>query len=274
MAGRVLDRAQLKPIDWPDLVRLGAPSDGGYVVPTAQVKQATVLLSLGIKYDWSFEKAFIAVNEAAVTIIGVDPSVGPASFARRAVANAMAIVREALAGRRKQRRKAVAAFLNSLDYFRFFGRRHRHIRKAVSGTDSDTEVTLATLLASAGHTGQHRAFLKMDIEGAEYGVIPDIVRSADRIGAMVAEFHRVNRNADAMNLAIAELLRHFWIVHIHGNNYGGCDEVNGFPDFVEITFVNKAVAAAPAVPVSRVYPVPGLDFPNLPTRPDYPLRFD
>jgi hypothetical protein len=41
-----LDRRQLRPIEHPDLIRLGLPKDGGYVVPEACVRQSTVLLSL------------------------------------------------------------------------------------------------------------------------------------------------------------------------------------------------------------------------------------
>src|SRR5262245_45959977 len=41
-----------------DLVRLGRPFDGGYVVNERAVRQSRYLLSFGINDDWSFEEDF------------------------------------------------------------------------------------------------------------------------------------------------------------------------------------------------------------------------
>ena len=273
-AMETIDRTQLKPIHYPDLIRLGALRDGGYVVPEVHVKRSTVLLSLGMKQNWSFEKDFAAANTAGVRVIGVDPGVGPRLFARQLASSAWGIVRDSLGNNRRRIRAHMAVLRNSLDYFWFFGVRHHHIRKAVAGSLTTTTITMGRLLEMSHAAGPHAVFLKMDIEGAEYAVVPDIGSLHERINCIVAELHRLGRKAATANRTIAQLLQHFRIVHIHGNNYSDYDAVNDFPDAVEITFVNKALCPEPAVPTRREYPTPGLDFPNRPARPDHQLRFE
>lgn len=42
-----------------DLIRLGKDNDGGYLVTRSSILKATVLVSLGINDDWSFERDLI-----------------------------------------------------------------------------------------------------------------------------------------------------------------------------------------------------------------------
>jgi hypothetical protein len=275
----VIDRRQLKPVEHHGLVRLGRPGDGGYVVPDAQVTDARVLLSLGMKDDWSFDRDFVRANPG-VRVICVDPSVGPRFFARRIATSLAAILGGSLTGRRTHVRRHIARLRNDFDYFVFFAgsRRHlrkrRHVQKKVSGHDTATDVTVASLLETAVVERDHSVFLKMDIEGAEYGLIPGIVDQASRFSCIVAEFHGLNRKAGLFNRSIALLRRHFQIVHIHGNNYSRYDAANHFSDAVEITFVNLALMPGEPVLSQREYPRADLDRPNHPGRPDHPLRFD
>jgi hypothetical protein len=267
-----VDRRQLRPIEHRDLIRLGPPRDGGYVVPDAMVRRSAVLLSLGMKQDWSFERAFVAINER-VRVIGVDPSVTPRLFAAQIVASVVRYAGSAIA-RPRRARKHLATLRNSADYFSFFRGRHQHVRKAVTAADSASEITLGTLLHAAPAGAPYPVFLKMDIEGAEYAVVPDIVRFRHLINCVVAEFHHLGRKPAVFNQAIAQLLEHFRIVHVHGNNYSAYDAGNDFPTAVEITLVNSDLLDTAAGPATRAYPRPEIDFPNAPGRPDYSLRFD
>ena len=241
-------------------------------MPEALVRQSAVLLSLGVNEDWSFDRAFVALNPEA-RVVAVDHSVGPAWFMKRTAEGLLGVLSSVARGGGRPTRKPLAVARNSVDYFRFFSAPHRHIAKRAAGRDSESEITIASLLDLAGG-GDHRVFLKMDVDGAEYALVPDIVAHERRINGLVAEFHGVTRKADRFNDAVARLRRHFRIVHIHGNNYGAYDAVNDFPDAVEITFVNAALIADPPTPSRHAYPRPDLDRPNHPRRPDYPLRFD
>ena len=269
----MLDRKQLTPSVHPDLIRLGVPRDGGYVVPEAQVRESTVLLSLGIREDWSFDRAFIAMNPA-VRVIGVDHSVGPAWFAKRIGRTLAGALAAGLRGNRRTLRKQVAALRGAVDYFVFFAAPHRHVRKRAAAADSGVGIGLPTLLAMAAVDRDHGAFLKIDVEGSEYDLIRDIVGCERRIGAMVVEFHGLSRRAARFNQAIAQLLQHFRVVHVHGNNYAAYNPEHDFPDAVEVTFVHRALTTNPPVASRHTYPRPGLDYPNAPGRPDYSLRFE
>ena len=213
-----IDRHQLRPIEHPGLIRLGLPRDGGYVVPEAEVRNATVLLSLGMNQDWSFDRAFVAAN-AGARVIGVDHSVGPSLFARQIAGSLLDIPLDSLRNRRHVR-KDIAVLRNSIDYFLFFGARHRHIRKRVARNDSASAVSVASLCDMAGANSGRTVFLKMDIEGAEYDLVPDIVGCEGRINCLVVEFHPLSKRVGVFNRSVAQLLEHFRIVHIHGNNYG------------------------------------------------------
>ena len=63
-----------KPINIDDLIRLGRPEDGGYVISGRCVEQSRVLVSFGISEDWSFDEAFLCANRRT-TGIGIDGSV-------------------------------------------------------------------------------------------------------------------------------------------------------------------------------------------------------
>jgi hypothetical protein len=253
-----------------DLMRLGLRRDGGYVVPAAAVERTAVLLSLGVRRDWSFEKAFAAAN-TEVRVIGVDPSVDPRFFARQLTKGVVGLVKSGGFNRRK-RKHHVAMVRNAIDYFWFFVLRHRHLTLSVADHDGPGHVTVGSLVTLAAKT-EHRIFLKMDIEGSEYGIVPDIVQHHASINCIVAEFHRVGQRSTLFNEAVATLQRRFDIVHLHGNNYRPYDTSHDFPDTVEMTLVNRALMVEPIVASTWQYPRAGLDFPNNPSLPDYQLRF-
>ncbi len=49
--------ADFRPQDVGDLMRVGRPYDGGYVVPRSALMAADHMISVGINDDWSFERA-------------------------------------------------------------------------------------------------------------------------------------------------------------------------------------------------------------------------
>jgi hypothetical protein len=266
-----VDRRRLHPRVRHDLVRLGLSKDGGYVVPAEAIASTTVLLSLGMKEDWSFEVAFLNANPA-VRVIGVDPSVGPRFFGAQAVRGAAGWVSSVARGERKRTRH-LTRLRTALHYFWFFGVRHRHVVARLTSADGPGTVSVGALIEQAG-ADERRVFLKMDIEGGEYDVVDDLIAHEDRINCIVGEFHRIGQKAVAFNTALAALQRAFAVVHVHGNNYRPFDADNGVPDTVEITLLNRALMPADAAETPWPYPRPGLDFPNRPNAPDYALRFD
>ena len=62
----VINTKNLRPIESTDLIRLGRPNDGGYVIPKKIFSFCDGLLSYGINKDWSFEKDFWKKNPNAI----------------------------------------------------------------------------------------------------------------------------------------------------------------------------------------------------------------
>lgn len=268
-----LDKRQLRPIAYDGLERIGTAGDGGYVVDGRLVDAATGILSLGLGYEWTFDDAVRVRNPRAV-IIGVDPTIHPAWFARRWLTSSLKVLAYRVLGRQDRVERYRWWRAVSRAYFRLFRGPIRHVRKAVAAADGRDAISIPTLLGMLGDVPPHGAVVKMDIEGAEYAVIPALCDHAARLSMVAGEFHDVGTQPERFNRGIARLLEHFRIVHVHGNNCAPWSSAEGFPEVLEITFVHRALCPSPERPSRRPCPDPVLDAPNDPTRPDFVLTFD
>jgi hypothetical protein len=272
------DLAPYRPIALDDLVRVGRDHDGGYVVSRRSVDAARALVGLGISDDWSFEEAFARSNPG-VRVVGVDGSVSPGVFRRRALAHLTGAAGWLLRARRQRLRDEWGAaqreFGIARDMARFFDGRRRHfVPRYFAPTDAPTAVSWPTLarrydlLAPGGGTD---VFLKMDIEGAEYETLDGVLPYADRLAGVVVEFHDLDREWDRFVALMDALLGPLAVAHLHGNN---CDAVipgTATPKVVEVSFVNRRLLTAPAVPSTATYPLPGLDMRCSTEQPEHVL---
>lgn len=55
-----------QPFECKNYVRLGKDHDGGYIVNRHDIEKSDILVSFGIKDDWSFEKDFSKVNDCEI----------------------------------------------------------------------------------------------------------------------------------------------------------------------------------------------------------------
>lgn len=85
------------------------------------------------------------------------------------------------------------------------------------------------------------------------------------------EFHDTDPLRDLFLKQIHDILIHFEIIHIHGNNFGGVAS-DGLPELLEITFLNRKFVTDSVRRRDRL-PIAGLDVANMPTEPDLPLVF-
>lgn len=228
------------------LVRVGPEEDGGYVIGANALARAKRLVSGGLFDDWRFEIDFQARTGCEMDCY--DPSVTPKFWAKRYYAYAMAV----RAGRTKPR-----DFLRYFEFNRFFdGRRNRHHQSYLTyptwGTDLRTAI---------GQASDASVFLKIDIEGSEYRVLPDIIARQDAISGFVIEFHDVDLHMDRISRFIDDAALWFFVEHLHINNYGALAP-NGLPTAIEMSFGRvDRVSNGDEVPVAA-YPLPGLDVPN------------
>jgi FkbM family methyltransferase len=153
---------------------------GGWNIATDRLDASSVIYSFGVGEDASFDLALI--ERCGVTIHGFDPT--PRSIewvARNNMPPGFVMHPYGLADSDGE-----AKFCPPVD--------PSHVshtildRKETSGQAIRVPVKrLATIMAELGH--QRIDVLKMDIEGAEYGVIDELARGAIRPGQILVEFH-------------------------------------------------------------------------------------
>lgn len=240
----------LWPVRCDALIRVGKDHDGGYLLDKRNLAEADNLLSFGVNDDWSFEAAVLGTRPMPVT--AYDGSVGSGVLLKRAI--------KSLAQPHPVRAFA-SSFAAYLDYGRFFSENRTHIRKFVGPRDAEGVVSLDSAIRNAAG-GSRRLLIKMDIEGAEYRLLDDLVRHADEVAGLVLEFHDVDLHIARIRAFIAAFP--LALVHTHVNNYGSVG-LDGIPTVVECSFTSA--------PVDRTTFVAGLphalDMPNHPGLEDF-----
>jgi hypothetical protein len=269
----VVDKKALQPVVCADIARLGGDSDGGYPVPLAAIRHATLLISCGLSIDWAFERDVCRINPG-IAIDAYDHTVGKKLFRKFVARGLFSVIGRLLAGSPSGARKSYKKLCMAIDYFRFFSGKVQHHQNRVWYNRDRNSVTLTDMLNRASNNSACSVFAKIDIEGSEYRILPDLVDHAERFSGMVVEFHDVDICAEQFNACLRELKRHFYVVHVHGNNYGDLSLNHELPVALEISFIHKSLLPpSPALLQVRL-PIPGLDRPNDPSQPDYPLCFD
>lgn len=270
------DLESIRPTPLREMARLGDPNDGGYVIPETCIKESRTLVSLGLAHNWSFDDRFTAENHAFV--IGVDGSLTAWGFVRRAIQKFRHGVGYLLTLEFTKARQRIARSRNLLRWgYRFFIRpsdaTHRMLKLYVSSRVGEGYVSLAELLAGRPHAPL-AVFLKMDIEGSEYEVIPEICSVARIFNGLAIEFHELGSRGEEFAAAIQALKQSFTIVHVHANNIGGVIADTDLPVTLEITFLNSALLGRNTVRTPfPSFPLAGLDEPCSPKRPDLRLAF-
>jgi hypothetical protein len=271
------DIKRLKPIYPTDLIRLGRKRDGGYVVNQRALNAATVLLTFGISTDWSFEADwFKSRNHRPVYLEAYDYSVDLKSFLSRSLQSFRAV----FSTKRKWK-----TFLFGLHFLRvaikfklFFQPPFKKFyRLGVSGTPQPGFINLDTVFSQMPiPPTANSVILKMDIEGAEYGIIQDILKFRSYLAMLIIEFHDLEENGPAMERAIQILEQMGYVItHVHPNNGGGVIPSTGLPKLLEMTFAKSSWFTKDELygPNNRHYPIPGLDYPCISYLPELSMGF-
>jgi hypothetical protein len=252
-----------------DLIRVGNAFDGGYVLPRAAVTATQAVLSLGVEADWSFEEAMLAHNPG-ITLTCVDGTTGPDVIRARVRRD----LRRALVRLRGGKVLRMLRLLNRHEEFKVFFARHDFLKLMVAPESGPGLATVDELLARVrGADPQRWVLLKMDIEGAEYEVLPAVADRLQRVTALAIEFHQLDRNWGRFEAIMAALAPTFYVAHIHGNNNDKTVPGTQVPLTIEITLMNRALVGQLPPPATAGYPLAGLDAPNQPRRPDMVLDF-
>jgi len=252
----------LAPLIVGELIRIGNLNDGGYVIPKRSILEVDTLVSLGVSTDWSFDEHFKRLNPR-LQIHAYDHTISEKFFRRRVRRKILPFLL------RKIPRNDFTERLRALRSYRtFFSGDVKHFAERIHNrADTPRDATLDRVFA---RTSSSKIFLKIDIEGSEYRIVDSILKYVDRIEGIVIEFHNTDPLREVFCKAVKKLQTKFDVVHVHGNNYEPVAEDN-LPEVLEVTFAKtEAVRTG-----ERRYllPLPGLDNPNNPARPDYELQF-
>jgi len=268
------------PVPVDDLVRIGRACDGGYVVSLRTVANADLLIGLGINDDWSFESDYLNRFPDA-HLVAVDGSVSTGFFRRRAILDGVDAVRYAMRGQLSNARQALESTRRngqvSSEFRKFFSHPNRRFVKEMLSQGGIGGFCWSDLIriVESDVPMPTRYFVKMDIEGAEFRVLPELLPYADRISGLAIEFHNCDLLWERLMEIIDQLSEAFVIVHTHGNNWGGLIKGTGVPEVLELSLAHRSLVTPEELERinDRQYPLPILDAPNRQEKPDHPLRF-
>jgi hypothetical protein len=181
--------------------RLGANSDGGYVLGELVDNNYDCYISAGISDEESFSRDFInKYNMNKSNSFGFDGTI--------------------------------------VDYPYQYTDKISFIKKNINNFNDDNNNNLTLLLDT-----YNNIFLKMDIEGGEYPWL--LAMSEDQLSKftqIVIEFHGLTNDGWGCTYndkvtCLEKLARTHYIIHAHGNNHSPV--INGIPDVIELTYINK-----------------------------------
>ena len=211
---------KLKPQFETELIRLGKNNDGGYLIPKKSLNSSNKLYSFGLDDDYSFEKDFY--KKTNVEVVCYDQSVNFKFF-----------LKPFLFGH-------FSKLFKYIGYSFFFdGKKRKHLKKNIipRGTFKfDYEADSADIDSIIKEDPSNDIFFKIDIEGAEYRILRQLIKHSSHISGLVIEFHDCDLNLDK----IINFVENFelQIVHIHVNNWSYISS-SGLPQCLEITFSPK-----------------------------------
>jgi hypothetical protein len=125
-------------------------------------------------------------------------------------------------------------------------------------------------LEIAKNLGSAPFILKVDIEGAEYDIVEQIVLLNEKIPVLLIEFHETEKYRQLFESSLELLKQKYILSHTHVNNYDGLSG-DGIPKTLELTFCNRDYYSGEQTVIEL--PVAGLDQVSAPNRPDVFLKF-
>ncbi len=204
------------------LIRIGKNNDGGYLVCKNSVIKSKILLSFGISDDFSFEKDFSKLNNCK--IYAFDPTSTNTFFIKN-------IIKYILKLQLFLSIKKIVNFCNFVSFFK--NKKNILIRKKIGkgGSLKSESISFNNILNICDHKSD--IYLKIDIEGAEYRILDEIIANSKMINGIAIEFHDADINIDKIINFIDRL--ELKLVHIHPNNYSEIGS-NNIPSSLELTF--------------------------------------
>ncbi len=181
---------------------------GGWTFNPDIINEDSIIYSLGIGEDISFDLCMI--KEYNCNIFAFDPTPKSIDFLKRQV----------LPERYQYKEYAITDYNGKLELF--FPQNPKHVSLSVIKKNTTSNKfscrRIKTIMRKFNHT--HIDILKMDIEGAEYDVIKNILYEKVKFRQLLVEFHnRMEPNGDKKLKETIKLLKEngYYIFHISNN---------------------------------------------------------
>lgn len=267
----------LNPIKLEDLIRIGKQNDGGYVIREQDIYATDVLVSLGVSFDWSFEKDFLIRNNK-IKIKTFDGSTGFKYFKFNIKTRLKAFLKNRDRKSFINLIKRVRLALNFAVFFKFnLSSKVIHTEKFVGKIHSVFDdfhknygykpefIKFSDVLIES----LDNVFLSIDIEGSEYELLSELCEYSNNLTALNIEFHNVNENLETIERFIGNL--NMQLIHTHVNNFGPI--VDGIPTVLELSFSNMKNQKS-KIQYSLVNQLPiEIDQSNNPDKKDFIVNF-
>jgi hypothetical protein len=196
------------------IIRIGSIRDGGYFVTKRMVENSTFLISAGISYNAEFERDFKNINPNC-RIIMIDGSYNFISYFLRPFYWFFF-------------KKSYKSKISSLIDMILLKNEEIFIKKFI-GTPSG--ISLSFLIDK--YIDEELGYLKMDIEGSEYGLLDEIINFRRQFNGISIEFHNVPEHIDEINNFISSI--NMGLIGLKINEIGGL-AANGIPNTIELCF--------------------------------------
>jgi len=258
----------LKPKYTTHLERVGKNNDGGYIIPSKSIEDTDHLFSFGMYDDWSFEFDFKKKNPNTKIIV-FDKSVNLYFWIKRLVKNFLLFFCFKL-----KLNIFLKSFFTFFEYkFFFYKKNCIHIKKFLHSSNEEIRyfnkkdfISLDSILEK---WISKSFFLKIDIEGAEYRILDDIIKNQKNLNGLIIEFHDCDLMLNYIHKFINEIKLD--LVHLHVNNFGKINSKQ-FPSVIELTF-SKRIYNKKRLEGDYIFPVNNLDQPNNFSKEDLKIEF-
>lgn len=247
-----------------DLIRLGQNYDGGYLVEKQSILNSNTLITLGLGYDWSFEKDYYKIKQKK--IFCYDHTINYSGIKKLCRKLLSSYLFRAFKPKYFSEKDFFSNFIKGVflykDYKKFFTNNATHIEKRVGSGQGG--ITLNEIIKDKKDMSP--IFLKVDIEGSEYRIFDEIIENQNHFCGLAIELHDVDLHLVKIENFFKNL--DMELVHIHPQNPAFVTSDN-IPTQLELTFAKNPnpIGTDPKIPHE-------LDQPANPKLPDIKLLFE
>ncbi len=230
---RLVSHMKVYKVDDYRLMRVGRDYDGGYVLPEVLIAKSEALLSYGIADDSSFEEDYSTRSNKPS--YGFDCGISQV----------------------KTRSKLFTFYSECIGTDEYLYKKQQSSKRVGTFSSHIEKLNLS----------HKKVLVKMDIEGAEFSVIPEIIKNPNIVG-LIMELHiwGADELKKAINL-LKEIDKDYVLTHVHGNNYASSgvmtrNSIGYLPILFEMTYVSKKIINNWKLSDNQKHPT-SLDMPNI-----------